>query len=40
MTVGDGGVGPVARKLYESITDIQYGRAEDPFGWVVPVEEE
>ncbi len=40
ITVGDGGVGSMARKLYSAITDIQYGRAEDPFGWVVPVEEE
>jgi branched-chain amino acid aminotransferase len=37
ITVGDGKVGPVARRLYKAITDIQYGRAEDPRGWVVPV---
>jgi len=40
ITVGDGGVGPMAHKLYDAITDIQYGRAEDPFGWIVAVEEE
>ncbi|MDY6989570.1 MAG: branched-chain amino acid aminotransferase [Thermodesulfobacteriota bacterium] len=40
ITVGDGGVGPMAQKLYDAITDIQYGRAEDPFGWVVPLGEE
>jgi branched-chain amino acid aminotransferase len=40
ITVGDGGVGPLAHRLYDAITDIQYGRAEDPFGWVVPVEED
>jgi branched-chain amino acid aminotransferase len=39
ITIGDGGVGPVAQKLYEAITNIQYGRAEDPFGWIVQVEE-
>jgi branched-chain amino acid aminotransferase len=39
ITIGDGGVGPVAQKLYDAITDIQYGRAEDPFGWIVPVED-
>jgi branched-chain amino acid aminotransferase len=39
ITIGDGGVGPVAQKLYKAITDIQYGRAEDPFGWIVPAEE-
>jgi branched-chain amino acid aminotransferase len=40
IIVGDGGVGPLAQRFYGAITDIQYGRAEDPFGWVVPVEEE
>ena len=40
LTVGDGRVGPMAQKFYDAITDIQYGRAEDPFGWIVPVEEE
>jgi len=38
ITVGTGGVGPLAQKFYQAITDIQYGRTEDPFGWVVPVE--
>jgi branched-chain amino acid aminotransferase len=37
FTVGDGQVGPVAKRLYQAITDIQYGRAEDPKGWIVPV---
>ena len=36
-TLGDGKVGPVADKLYAAITDIQYGRAEDPMGWIEPV---
>lgn len=30
-------VGPVAQKLYDAITDIQYGRQPDDMGWVVPV---
>lgn len=38
LTIGDGGVGPMAQKFYAAITDIQYGRAEDPSGWIVPVE--
>lgn len=29
--------GPVTIGLREHLTDIQYGRAEDPFGWVVPI---
>ncbi|TCL74143.1 branched-chain amino acid aminotransferase [Hydrogenispora ethanolica] len=27
-------VGPVTQQLYDRLVDIQYGRAEDPFGWV------
>jgi branched-chain amino acid aminotransferase len=34
ITVADGQVGPVASRLYKTLTDIQYGRAEDPFGWM------
>jgi branched-chain amino acid aminotransferase len=37
ITVGDGRVGPLARRFYKAITDIQYGRAEDPKEWIVPV---
>lgn len=31
-------VGPVCQKLYNSLQDIQYGRAEDKFGWTIVVE--
>ena len=37
ITINDNQTGPVAQKLYNAITDIQYGKAEDPLGWVVPV---
>jgi branched-chain amino acid aminotransferase len=37
ITIAGGEVGPVAQKYYKAITDIQYGKAEDPLGWVVPV---
>lgn len=40
LTIGDGKVGPMAQKFYDAITDIQYDRAEDPFGWIVPIDEE
>jgi branched-chain amino acid aminotransferase len=40
LTIGDGRVGPMAQRFYKAITDIQYGRAEDPFGWIVPVDDE
>ena len=35
VTLGDGGIGPVAQKLYDTLTGIQYGKLEDPFGWIV-----
>ena len=34
ITVGGGKVGPMANKFYKSISDIQYGKAEDPAGWI------
>lgn len=34
VQVGDGGVGPITQKLYDTLTGIQYGRIEDTFGWV------
>ncbi|MBR9980296.1 MAG: branched-chain amino acid aminotransferase [Desulfatitalea sp.] len=37
ITVGQGQAGPVAQKLFDAIMDIQYGKAEDPMGWVEPV---
>ena len=37
ITVGDGKVGPMANKLYRAIVDIQYGKAEDPLGWIEKV---
>ncbi len=37
MTIGGGKVGELAQRFYKTITDIQYGRAEDPQGWIVPV---
>lgn len=39
ITIGDGKVGPFAAKLFKELMDIQYGKAEDPFGWVVKVGE-
>jgi branched-chain amino acid aminotransferase len=37
LTIGDGNVGPMASKLFNAIQDIQYGKSEDPFGWIEPV---
>jgi branched-chain amino acid aminotransferase len=33
--VGDGRTGELSKKLYDEITGIQYGRREDPFGWLL-----
>lgn len=30
-------VGPVSERLYKALTDIQFGRAEDPYGWTMQV---
>ena len=34
FTVGDGGTGPITTRLKAALTDIQFGRAPDPHGWV------
>ena len=35
--VGNGGIGLLSQKIYTALTDIQWGRAEDKFGWTVEV---
>ena len=35
MTIGDGGIGPVSQKLYDTVTGIQTGKLEDKYGWRV-----
>jgi branched-chain amino acid aminotransferase len=35
LTVNGGKVGPIAQRLYDTITGIQCGAAEDTFGWTV-----
>ena len=37
MTINGGGIGPVTQKLYDTITGIQLGRIDDPFGWRVEI---
>lgn len=34
FTIGDGGVGSLTQKLYDTITGIQYGKIDDSFGWI------
>ena len=39
VSVGNGGVGPVAQRLFDAIQGIQYGNAEEPMGGIEPVSE-
>jgi len=32
-TINNGKIGAVTQKLYDTLTDIQWGRVPDPFGW-------
>ena len=35
VVLGDGGIGPVSQKLYDTLTGIQYGRLPDENNWIV-----
>ena len=35
MVIGDGNIGPVSQKLYDTVTGIQWGKLPDELGWVV-----
>ena len=37
MTIGNGEIGPVSQKIYDTVTGIQWGKIEDPLGWRVEV---
>ena len=37
VQIGDGTIGPVTAKLYDTLTGIQYGNKEDSHGWTVRV---
>jgi branched-chain amino acid aminotransferase len=37
FTINDNQTGPIAQKYYTAVTDIQYGKAEDPMGWIEKV---
>ncbi len=32
--IGDGNIGPITQKLYDTLTGIQFGKLADPFGWI------
>ena len=35
--IHEGKIGPLSQKLYDTLTGIQYGKLEDPFGWSVKI---
>ena len=35
--IGGGKIGETSQELYDKLTGIQWGRAEDKFGWICPV---
>ena len=37
FTVSGGNIGELTQRLYDTLTGIQWGKVEDPFGWVVKV---
>ncbi len=36
-TVSNGVAGPVSQHLFKALTDIQYGRVADPYGWTMKI---
>lgn len=36
VVVNGNKIGALSQKLYDMLTDIQWGRAKDPFGWITP----
>lgn len=37
FTINDNKIGPTTQMLYDTLTGIQWGKLEDPYGWIVPV---
>lgn len=37
-TINNGVTGEISRKLYETLTGIQYGKVDDPFDWIEKIE--
>ncbi|MBW1984075.1 MAG: branched chain amino acid aminotransferase, partial [Deltaproteobacteria bacterium] len=35
LTIGNGSAGPVANKMFNAITDIQYGKTKDTMNWTM-----
>ena len=37
VNIGDGNIGPLTQKLYDTLTGIQWGKIEDTKNWTVKV---
>ena len=37
MVINNGEIGTIAQKLYDTLTGIQWGKLDDPFGWRVEI---
>lgn len=37
IIINDGKIGPVSKRLYDTLTSIQWGKAADDFGWTVKI---
>lgn len=37
LQTSDGSIGPLAQRLYATLTSIQYGETTDPYGWIEEV---
>ena len=37
ITINNGQIGPLTQRLYDTLTGIQWGNLEDPFGWTLRV---
>jgi branched-chain amino acid aminotransferase len=38
IAINEGKIGPIAQRLYDTLTALQYGKSEDTFGWTSVVE--
>jgi branched-chain amino acid aminotransferase len=38
ISINNAEIGPIAKKLYDTITGIQYGRLEDKFNWTCGID--
>ena len=38
IILSGGEIGSLTKKFYDTLTGIQFGEAEDPFGWIVKVD--